>query len=111
MLSSVAAVRARQTNFLYGSAKAGLDRFARGLGESLSGSGAMVQIVRPGFVHTKMTRGRRPAPFAVGTEAVAAAVVRGLQTKESVIWVPGTLRWVFPILQLLPRWIWRRLPD
>ena len=52
-----------------------------------------------------MTLGRRPAPFAVGTEAVAAAVVRGLQTKDSVIWVPGILRWVFPILQLLPQWI------
>ncbi|HXQ19337.1 MAG TPA: SDR family NAD(P)-dependent oxidoreductase [Acidimicrobiales bacterium] len=109
VLSSVAAVRARPANFIYGSAKAGLDRFALGLSEALRGSGVLVQVVRPGFVRTKMTRGLRPAPFAVGPEAVAAAVLRGLQRNEPVIWVPPVLRWSFVVLRLLPGPIWRRL--
>jgi len=109
VLSSVAAVRARLANFLYGSAKAGLDRFALGLSETLRGSGVVVQVVRPGFVRTKMTRGLRPAPFAVGPEEVAAAVVRGLRGDQSVIWVPALLRWVFLVLSHLPGPLWRGL--
>jgi decaprenylphospho-beta-D-erythro-pentofuranosid-2-ulose 2-reductase len=57
VLSSVAGVRVRRANFVYGSAKAGLDAFATGLGESLRGSGASVMVVRPGWVATKMTAG------------------------------------------------------
>ena len=65
VLSSVAGFRIRRSNFVYGSAKAGLDGFAQGLGEALRGTGVSMHIVRPGFVRTKMTAGRTPAPFAV----------------------------------------------
>jgi decaprenylphospho-beta-D-erythro-pentofuranosid-2-ulose 2-reductase len=110
VFSSVAGVRTRQANFLYGSAKAGLDGVALGIAETLRGSGVLVQIVRPGFVHTKMTSGRRPAPFAVSPQQVVAAVVRGMARKEPVIWVPSFLGWIFPVLRLLPQSLWRRLP-
>ena len=56
-LSSVAGERARRSNFVYGSSKAGMDAFFQGLGDSLVGTGVNVMIVRPGFVHTKMTEG------------------------------------------------------
>jgi decaprenylphospho-beta-D-erythro-pentofuranosid-2-ulose 2-reductase len=110
VLSSVAGVRIRVANFIYGSAKAGLDGFARGLAQSLEGSGVQLHVVRPGFVHTKMTAGLRPAPFAVGPGMVAAAVLRGIERDQPVIWVPSTLRWVFVVLRALPQWLWRRLP-
>lgn len=109
VFSSVAGIRTRLANSLYGSAKAGLDQFALGLSETLRGSGVLVQIVRPGFVRTKMTRGRRSAPFAVGPEAVAAAVKRGVERNQPVIWVPGFLRWVFLVVRHLPRPLWRRI--
>ena len=110
VLSSVAGVRVRRANFVYGSGKAGLDAFAIGLGESLRGTGVTVHVVRPGFVHTKMTAGRPAAPFAVGPEQVAADVVRGLGRGDTVIWSPRTLRWAFAVFRLLPQSIWRRLP-
>ncbi len=56
-LSSVAGERARRSNFVYGSTKAGMDAFYTGLTEALRGDGIGVTIVRPGFVHTKMTEG------------------------------------------------------
>ena len=38
LMSTVAGVRARKDNFVYGSSKAGLDAFGQGLGDSLVGS-------------------------------------------------------------------------
>ncbi len=61
-LSSVAGERVRRSNFVYGSGKAGTDSFYLGLGEALREHGVHVSVVRPGFVHSKMTAGRsRPA--------------------------------------------------
>ena len=90
--------------------QAGLDAFARAVAHSLEGSGAHLHVVRPGFVHTKMTAGLRPAPFAVDPRTVAAAVLRGIERDQPVIWVPSTLRWVFLALRALPQQLWRRLP-
>jgi decaprenylphospho-beta-D-erythro-pentofuranosid-2-ulose 2-reductase len=67
-------------------------------------------VVRPGFVRTKMTAGRAEAPFAVEASQVADAVVRGLETGAEVVWVPSVLRYVFGMLRLAPRWLWRRMP-
>jgi decaprenylphospho-beta-D-erythro-pentofuranosid-2-ulose 2-reductase len=110
VLSSVAGVRVRRANFIYGAAKSGLDGFAVGLGESLRGSGVSVQVVRPGFVHSKMTEGMKPAPFATTPEAVASAVVQGIERGADSVWVPSVLRWVFLILANLPQALWRRMP-
>lgn len=110
VLSSVAGVRVRRSNFLYGSAKAGLDAFAVGLSEALRGSGVLVHVVRPGFVRTKMTAGRPPAPFAASADDVARAILAGVVERRQVIWVPASLRYVFGVLGQLPQGIWRRLP-
>ncbi len=110
VFSSVAGVRVRRSNFVYGGAKAGLDGFCQGLSDALVGTGVELMIVRPGFVDTKMTKGLPRAPFAVDAEAVANAVVRGLEQGATLVWVPGVLAFVFAALRLLPRRLWRRLP-
>lgn len=111
VLSSVAAERPRRANYTYGAAKAGLDAFARGLASALAGSGVHVLIVRPGFVRTKMTAHMRAAPFSTTSEAVARAVVRGIEDRARVIWVPGTLRWIMAVVRLLPERVFRRMPE
>ena len=110
VLSSVAGERARRSNFVYGSSKAGLDAFAQGLGDALVGSGARVLIVRPGFVKTKMTAGMEPVPFATTPDAVAAVIVRALESKAEIVWAPSILRYVMFVLRHLPRVVFRRLP-
>ena len=110
VLSSVAGVRVRRSNYLYGATKAGLDAYAIGLTAALEGSGVKVHLVRPGFVHSKMTRGLAPAPFATTPDKVARDVVRGLERNQTIIWSPAILRWVFGILRALPTALWRRLP-
>ena len=110
VLSSVAGVRVRRANYLYGASKAGLDAFAQGLAEALRDSGASLMIVRPGWVATRMTHGRDPAPFATTPEAVAEDVITGMERSSAVVWSPGSLRPVFAVLRLLPGALWRRLP-
>jgi len=109
VLSSVAGVRTRASNFVYGSTKAGQDAFATGLGQSLHGSGARVMTVRPGFVRSSMTTGMPEAPFSVDVGDVATAVVAGLRKGRSVVWVPGILQVVFGLLRYAPDVVWRRL--
>lgn len=109
VLSSVAGVRTRASNFVYGSTKAGQDAFATGLGHSLAGSGARVMTVRPGFVRSSMTTGMPDAPFSVDPSDVASAVAAGLRRKRSVVWAPGILRVVMGLLRFAPDVVWRRL--
>jgi decaprenylphospho-beta-D-erythro-pentofuranosid-2-ulose 2-reductase len=110
VLSSAAGVRARRSNFVYGSTKAGLDAFFQGLGDALVGTGASVMVVRPGFVHTKMTEGLEPTPLATSPEAVAEAIVQGLERGTEIVWVPPALRWVMAALRNVPRPVFRKLP-
>jgi decaprenylphospho-beta-D-erythro-pentofuranosid-2-ulose 2-reductase len=107
VLSSVAAERPRKSNYVYGSSKAGLDAFAQGLGDALIGSGARVMIVRPGFVHTRMTAHLPPQPLSTTPEAVAAVIVRGLERGDEIVWAPAPLRYLFAVMRHLPRGLWR----
>lgn len=107
LLSSVAGVRTRKTNYVYGSAKAGADAFALGLGDALAGTGARVMVVRPGFVRSRMTEGMDPQPFATTPEAVADAIANGLRRHKTIVWVPGVLKVLMTVMRHLPRPIWR----
>jgi short-subunit dehydrogenase len=110
VFSSIAGVRVRRANFVYGSAKAGLDGFASGLSDALKGSGVRVLLVRPGFVVGRMTHGMAPAPFSSTPAEVADAVVTALGAGRDIVWVPRILRPVAAAMRLAPRAIWRRLP-
>ncbi|MEU5843634.1 SDR family NAD(P)-dependent oxidoreductase [Rhodococcus sp. NPDC047139] len=110
VFSSVAGWRVRRANYVYGSAKAGLDGFASGLADALHGSGVSLLLVRPGFVIGRMTEGMSPAPLSSTPPQVAEATVRALHRGRGEVWVPAVLRPVFFGMRLLPRAIWRRLP-
>lgn len=110
VLSSVAGERGRASNFVYGSSKAGLDAFAQGLADSLVGSGVQVTVVRPGFVHSKMTEGLTAAPFATTPADVAQRAVAAMKSGRHTVWAPGILRYVFMALRHVPRPIFRKLP-
>ncbi|MDO5684150.1 MAG: SDR family NAD(P)-dependent oxidoreductase [Propionibacteriaceae bacterium] len=109
--SSVAGIRVRRANYVYGSAKAGLDGFASGLADALHGSGVRLIIARPGFVIGRMTQGMEPAPFSSTPDQVADAVVREIRTGRRVeLWIPWQLRVMFSVAPFIPRSIWRRMP-
>ena len=110
VFSSVAGVRVRRANYVYGSAKAGLDGFASGLADALHGTGVRLLLVRPGFVIGRMTQGMTPAPLSSTPQQVAEATARALAKGRRTVWIPWTLRPVFFAFRLLPQSVWRRMP-
>lgn len=111
VLSSVAAVRVRRAKYLYGGAKAGLDRLCVGLADSLDGTGVTMHIVRPGHVRSKMTLGIKDPPFATGVDDVAEDIMKGLSDRTAIIWSPPFLRYIFFVLRHLPAPLWRKVTD
>lgn len=109
VLSSVAGFLVRSDNPIYGASKAGLDAYACALDDLLRPSGASVLVVRPGFVRTAMTAGMADRPMATTADAVAAAVVKGMDHDAHVVWVPRPVGLVMNGLRLLPRSILRPL--
>ncbi|MDT5082186.1 MAG: hypothetical protein QOJ80_6823 [Mycobacterium sp.] len=109
VFSSVAGARVRRANYVYGSAKAGLDGFARGLTDALHGSGVHLLLVRPGFVIGRMTEGMTPAPLSSTPQQVADAAARALRKRRPEVWVPPLLAVLVFGFRLLPRAVWRRL--
>src|SRR6202051_1983394 len=115
-MSSAAGERVRRSNFVYGSTKAGLDGFYLGLGEALREYGVRVLVIRPGQVRTSTTiahwkaTGAKEAPFTVDKEYVADLAVTADRKSPSLVWAPGTFRYVMMVLRHIPRPIFRKLP-
>ena len=85
VLSSVSGDRGRLKNYVYGSAKAGLNAYLQGLRARLYRSGSFVTTVKAGFIDTDMTFGA-PGLFLVATPtacAEASAQAVGVATKNS----------------------------
>jgi decaprenylphospho-beta-D-erythro-pentofuranosid-2-ulose 2-reductase len=64
-------------------------------------------VVRPGFVHSRMTAGMAAQPFSTTPDVVATEIVRGLERGRDTVWAPPMVRWVFAVLRHLPRPLWR----
>lgn len=110
LLSSVAGVRVRKSNPVYGASKAAVDSFALALDHELEGTGVSILVVRPGFVVSKMTTGMKKAPFSTTPAAVADIVSAAVDSGATVVYAPSILRWVMGVFRLLPQAVWRRLP-
>ena len=110
VFSSIAGARVRRANYVYGSAKAGLDGFANGLADALHGTGVRLLLARPGFVIGRMTQGMAPAPLSITPEQVASATARALAKGRRTVWIPWALGPMAFVMRLLPQSVWRRMP-
>jgi decaprenylphospho-beta-D-erythro-pentofuranosid-2-ulose 2-reductase len=108
-LSSIAAERARPSNFIYGASKAGFDTFFDGLGYLMTQHGVTVSVIRPGFVRTRMTEGLDVPPLASNATSVAASAVASVG-RTGVRYLALSHRVLGTGLRLVPRAIVRRLP-
>lgn len=109
-LSSVAGMRVRRSNFVYGASKAGTDGFYVNLNEALRGTGVNVLVVRPGQVRTKMSADAGEAPLTVDVDEVAEATVKAVLEGKSSIFVHPLFQYVSLAFKFIPQSIFRRLP-
>jgi len=109
-ISSVAGDRGRQSNYTYGSAKAGLTTYLSGLRNRLAKSGAHVMTVKPGFCRTKMTENLDlPAALTAEPEQVAKAVFHGLEKKRNTVYTLWMWRWIMLIIRHIPEAIFKKM--
>lgn len=109
-ISSVAGDRGRQSNYIYGSAKAGFTAYLSGLRNRLAKSGVHVMTVKPGFCRTKMTENLElPAALTAEPEQVANAVFNGLEKKRNVIYVLWMWRWIMLVIRHVPEFVFKRM--
>jgi short-subunit dehydrogenase len=108
-ISSVAGDRGRQSNFIYGASKAGLNVYLQGLRNRLTPHRVAVITVKPGFVATPMTYGLVGGPLTASAERVAAAICRAIARRRSVVYVPWFWRFIMLAVRAIPEWIFRRL--
>jgi len=109
-LSSVAGERGRATNYLYGSAKAGLTAFLSGLRNRLFKKGVRVITILPGFVRTKMTAGMDlPQGLTAEPEQVAADIHRAFLRRRDVVYTPAKWRLIMLLIRSLPEGLFKRM--
>ena len=100
VVSSVAGDRGRKSNYVYGSAKAGLSAFLSGLRNRIDREGVRVMTIKPGPVKTAMTEGMKGS-FA-DVDKVAAAIVKAIDAGQDVLYVPGKWRIIMAIIRAIP---------
>lgn len=109
-LSSVAGDRGRQSNFIYGSAKAAFTAYLSGLRNYLYPQKVHVMTVKPGFMETKMTEGLPLNPKLTATPQQAAACIYKAYTKQKdVVYVLPVWRFIMLIIKNIPEFIFKKL--
>jgi short-subunit dehydrogenase len=109
-ISSVAGERGRQSNYFYGSAKAGFTAYLSGLRNRLFHHKVHVLSVQPGFVYTRMTEGMPlPKPLTAKPEEVANVIYKAILNKKNIIYVKWFWRWIMLIIKSIPEFMFKKL--
>lgn len=109
VISSVAGDRGRKSNYIYGSAKAGLNAFLNGVRNRVDRDGVHVLTIRPGFVATPMTAHLPQGPLFATPNAVARDILRAIESRCDVIYTPWFWRWIMAAIRAVPEWKFKRM--
>lgn len=110
VLSSVAGERGRQSNFIYGSAKAGLTAYLSGLRNYMFERKVHVLTIKPGFMDTKMTEGLPLNPKLTATPKQAAeAIYKAYKSGKNVAYILPIWRIIMLIIKNIPEFIFKKL--
>jgi decaprenylphospho-beta-D-erythro-pentofuranosid-2-ulose 2-reductase len=108
-ISSVAGDRGRQSNYVYGSAKAMVSSFLSGLRQQMYPKGVRVVTIKPGFVATPMTAAFKHGLLWAQPAAVARDIVRAMDRGTPVLYTPWFWRPIMLLVRAVPETLFRRL--
>lgn len=109
IISSVAGDRGRQSNYVYGSAKAMVTAFTSGLRQRLYKFGVSVVTIKPGFVDTPMTANFKKGFLWASPESVAKSIVIACDNRNSEVYAPSFWLGIMLIIKSIPNVFFRRL--
>jgi decaprenylphospho-beta-D-erythro-pentofuranosid-2-ulose 2-reductase len=109
VISSVAGERGRQSNYLYGSAKALVTAFTQGLRNRLYSKGVHVVTLKPGFVATAMTAHLPQGPLFASADKAGACIVAAIDKKKDVAYVPGFWALIMFVIRAIPENLFKKL--
>jgi short-subunit dehydrogenase len=109
-VSSVAGERGRQSNYVYGAAKAGFTAFLSGLRNRLVGEKVHVVTILPGFVDTKMTRHLAlPKVLTATPQEVALSIMAAINKRRNIVYVKPVWRVIMFCVKATPEFIFKKL--
>lgn len=110
VFSSVAGERGRQSNFIYGSAKAAMTAYLSGLRNRLHKSKVHVLTVKPGFMDTKMTEGLNlPKILTAQPEQAAKATIKAIENRKNTVYILWMWKYIMLIIKLIPENIFKKM--
>ena len=109
VITSVAGDRGRQSNYIYGSAKAMVTTFLSGLRQRLTPQGISVITIKPGFVDTPMTKEFKKGLLWAQPQQVAKSIVKACEKGSSVIYTPSFWALIMLIIKIIPERIFQKL--
>lgn len=110
VISSVAGDRGRQSNYMYGSAKAGLTAYLSGLRSRMFKSGVNVLTIKPGFVDTPMTYGMPlPKLLTASPQKVGGDIYKAMIKRKSIKYTPFYWKWIMAVVKSVPEFIFKKL--
>ena len=109
VISSVAGLRGRKSNYIYGAAKGGLNVYLQGLRNRLTDDGVAVVTILPGFVDTPMTAHIEKGPLFASASTVGKGIHKALLAKKNVVYLPFFWQWIMLIIRLIPEPIFKKL--
>lgn len=112
IIGSVAGDRGRKSNYVYGSAKGLVSRYAQGLQHrlALSQSNVKVTLIKPGPTDTPMTAELKSqgAKLASSTD-VAKDIVSGMEKGKAVVYTPKKWILIMMIIRCLPAFVFNKV--
>lgn len=102
VISSVAGLRGRQSNYIYGTAKGMVNIYLQGLRNQLFAKGIHVLTIMPGFVDTKMTTHLPKGMLWASPKKVAKDIVHAINSKKNILYTPWFWRYIMVIVGAIP---------
>lgn len=109
VISSVAGDRGRKSNYVYGTSKGALSIFLDGVRNRIDRAGVQVLTIKPGFVATPMTAHLAQGPLFAKPSQVAQGIVKAIEKRRDVVYLPAFWAVIMLILRMVPRSIFKKL--
>ena len=106
-ITSVAGLRGRGKNFIYGSAKAGLIAYLSGLRQKYNQRLTVISVI-PGYIKTKNFKIKAPNFLICEPSDIAKKIIKAIKYKHEIIYSSFLWRIIMMIIKIIPEKIFKK---